>query len=83
MSFRRDGQVVFTGRIGTLRHFKDSVKVVKKGSECGIGLAETEKEKTEDKDLPSTFPIQKGDIIQTYHLTTSPRKLGEKRRVGS
>jgi translation initiation factor IF-2 len=34
----RDNVVVFEGRIGSLRRFKDDVSEVKNGFECGIGL---------------------------------------------
>jgi translation initiation factor IF-2 len=34
----RDGTVVWTGRIGSLRRFKDDVSEVEEGLECGIVL---------------------------------------------
>lgn len=34
----RDGTVIYTGVIGSLRRFKDDVKSVKSGYECGIGI---------------------------------------------
>lgn len=34
----RDGVVVYTGKIGSLRRFKDDVKEVATGYECGIGV---------------------------------------------
>ena len=34
----RDGIVVFDGKIASLRRYKDDVKSVKAGFECGIGL---------------------------------------------
>jgi len=34
----RDGKVIHTGKVTTLRHFKDDVKEVEKGMECGIGI---------------------------------------------
>src|SRR5262249_14906809 len=34
----RDGKVIFTGKISSLRRFKDDVSEVKNGMECGIGL---------------------------------------------
>jgi len=34
----RDNVVVFTGKIGSLRRFKDDVSEVKQGYECGIGI---------------------------------------------
>ena len=35
----RDGKVIFEGAIDSLRRFKDDVKTVKQGYECGIGIA--------------------------------------------
>jgi translation initiation factor IF-2 len=34
----RDGTIVWTGRIGSLRRFKDDVQEVEEGLECGIVL---------------------------------------------
>ena len=34
----RDGQMVYEGKIGSLRRFKDDVSEVKNGFECGIGF---------------------------------------------
>ncbi|MEO5896162.1 MAG: translation initiation factor IF-2, partial [Vicinamibacterales bacterium] len=34
----RDGQVVYEGKVGSLRRFKDDVSEVKAGFECGIGF---------------------------------------------
>ena len=34
----RDGTVIFEGEIASLRRFKDDVKSVKQGYECGIGI---------------------------------------------
>jgi translation initiation factor IF-2 len=49
----RDGIVVYEGRVGSLRRFKDDVKEVASGYECGIGL-----DKYND--------IKKGDVIETF-----------------
>jgi translation initiation factor IF-2 len=49
----RDGIVVYEGRISSLRRFKDDVKEVASGYECGIGL-----ENYND--------IKKSDVIETY-----------------
>ncbi len=35
----RDNVVVFTGKVGSLRRFKDDASEVKAGFECGIGIA--------------------------------------------
>ena len=34
----RDGRTVYTGTIGSLKRFKDDVKEVREGLECGIGV---------------------------------------------
>ena len=49
----RDGNVVFTGKIASLRRFKDDVKEVEKGYECGIAM-------------DGFSDIQEKDIIETY-----------------
>jgi translation initiation factor IF-2 len=49
----RDNQVVFEGKIGSLRRFKDDVSEVKAGFECGIGL-----ERFND--------IKVGDLIEVF-----------------
>jgi translation initiation factor IF-2 len=51
--FLRDGVVIWTGAIASLRRFKDDVREVATGFECGIGL-------TDFKDLKN------GDVIETY-----------------
>ena len=35
----RDNVVIFTGKVGSLRRFKEDVSEVKQGFECGIGIA--------------------------------------------
>ena len=49
----RDGVVVFEDKISSLRRFKDDVKEVQQGYECGIGL-----EKFND--------IKEGDILEAF-----------------
>ena len=49
----RDGIVVYTGELGSLKRFKDDAKEVKKGLECGLNV-----EKFND--------IKVGDIIEAY-----------------
>ena len=56
----REGVVVFDGKISSLRRFKDDVKSVATGYECGIGL-----ENFND--------LKEGDIIEAYHLKEIPR----------
>ena len=53
--FLRDGTIIWKGAIASLRRFKDDVKEVREGFECGIGL-------TDFQDL------KQGDIIETYDL---------------
>jgi translation initiation factor IF-2 len=38
MRLLREGVVVYDGKIGSLRRFKDDVKEVQSGYECGIGI---------------------------------------------
>ncbi|KAB1650937.1 translation initiation factor IF-2 [Adlercreutzia muris] len=49
----RDGTVIFEGHMASLRRFKDDVKSVKQGYECGIGI-----EKFQD--------LKVGDTIEGY-----------------
>jgi len=49
----RDGIVVYTGKIGSLRRFKDDVKEVAAGYECGIGV-----ENFND--------VKKGDVLEAF-----------------
>jgi translation initiation factor IF-2 len=56
----RDGAVVYDGRIGSLRRFRDDVREVQEGFECGIGL-----ENYQD--------IHEGDQIEAYEMVEIPR----------
>jgi translation initiation factor IF-2 len=58
----RDGVVIHEGLISSLKRFKDDVKEVTQGLECGIGL-----EKYDD--------IKVGDLIEAYDLVETSRKL--------
>ena len=58
----RDGVVVFTGEIESLKRFKDDVKEVSKGFECGLSIA-----KFND--------IQEGDQIEGYQMVEVKPKL--------
>jgi translation initiation factor IF-2 len=51
--FLREGTVIWKGAINSLRRFKDDVREVASGFECGIGL-------TDFQDL------KEGDLIETY-----------------
>ena len=58
--FLREGVVIWTGSIASLRRFKDDVREVASGFECGIGLSDF-------KDL------KPGDVIETYEEKEIPR----------
>jgi translation initiation factor IF-2 len=58
--FLRDGVVIWTGAIASLRRVKDDVREVQAGFECGIGLSDF-------KDL------KEGDVIETYDEKEVPR----------
>lgn len=58
----RDGIVVFEGEIASLRRFKDDVKEVTSGYECGIGI-----DKYND--------IKVGDVIETFIMEAVAREL--------
>jgi translation initiation factor IF-2 len=58
----RDGIVVYEGAIASLRRFKDDVREVEAGFECGIGL-----ENFND--------IKVGDTIEAYKIVETLRKL--------
>ena len=57
----RDGIVIYDGTINSLRRFKDEVKEVATGYECGISL-----EKYSD--------LKEGDIIEAYFMKEVKRK---------
>ncbi|MDA9266898.1 translation initiation factor IF-2 [Salibacteraceae bacterium] len=58
----RDGVVQYNGHLGSLKRFKDDVKEVKAGFECGLNI-----DKYND--------IQTGDIIEGYAEVEIARKL--------
>lgn len=60
----RDNVIVFEGSISSLKRFKDDVKEVEKGYECGIGLE-------------NFSDIKIGDIMESFTTEKVARKLGE------
>ena len=58
----RDGVVVYTGALGSLKRFKDDVKDVSKGYECGLNI-----DKFND--------VKIGDIIEGYEQIEVKRSL--------
>ncbi|OGR49724.1 MAG: translation initiation factor IF-2 [Elusimicrobia bacterium GWC2_65_9] len=63
----RDGATVYEGKITTLKRFKDDVKEVEKGQECGIGI-----EGFDD------FKV--GDILEFYVKESRTRRLSQSPR---
>jgi translation initiation factor IF-2 len=60
----RDGIEVFDGTIASLKRFKEDVREVEQGFECGIGL-----ENYND--------IKNGDVIEAYKIIETKRKLNQ------
>ncbi|MBR1784061.1 MAG: translation initiation factor IF-2 [Bacteroidales bacterium] len=58
----RDGIVVYTGRLASLKRFKDDVKEVVSGQDCGLNI-----ENYND--------IKVGDIVEAYEVIEIKRKL--------
>ena len=60
----REGIVVYEGEVSSLKRFKDDVKEVREGLECGIGIA-------------NFNDIKVGDIIESYTVEEVARTLEE------
>ncbi|HEX8743696.1 MAG TPA: translation initiation factor IF-2 [Thermoleophilaceae bacterium] len=58
----RDGTVVWTGRVGSLRRFQDDVREVQSGFECGIVLE-------------GFADIKEGDILEAFETRQVEREL--------
>ncbi|MCP4142799.1 MAG: translation initiation factor IF-2, partial [Chloroflexi bacterium] len=58
----RDGIVIYTGKLGSLKRFKDDVKEVNSGYECGLNI-----ENFND--------IKVGDIVEAFEEISVARKL--------
>jgi len=58
----RDGAIIYTGRVGSLRRFKDDVAEVREGFECGIAL-----ENYQD--------VHECDVIEAYEVREVARTL--------
>jgi translation initiation factor IF-2 len=58
----RDGIVIFTGKLGSLKRFKDDAKEVKKGYECGLNI---------DK----YNSIEVGDVVESFTEVEVAKKL--------
>jgi translation initiation factor IF-2 len=57
----RDGIVIYTGRLGSLKRYKDDVKEVTNGMECGLNIE-------------SFNDIRVGDIVEGYEQVEVKRK---------
>ena len=68
--FLRDGTVIWKGTITSLKRFKDDVREVQSGFECGIGLSDFQ-------------DLKQGDVIETFEEREIPRgpELGGGRRA--
>jgi translation initiation factor IF-2 len=58
--FLREGVIIWKGAITSLRRFKDDVREVQSGFECGIGLSDYQ-------------DLKEGDIIETFDEREIPR----------
>ena len=63
----RGGEALHTGKITTLRHFKDDVKEIEKGQECGIGI-----------DGFNDFQV--GDLLEFFVKESRTRRLSQSPR---
>jgi translation initiation factor IF-2 len=60
----RDGIVIYNGVLASLKRFKDDVKEVAAGYECGIGIQ-------------NYNDLKVGDVIEGYEITETKRKLSK------
>ena len=60
----RSGKIIFDGKLSSLKRFKDDVKEVKYGLECGIGL-----ENYND--------VKVGDVFEAYKMVETKRTLDD------
>ncbi|MBS1501089.1 MAG: translation initiation factor IF-2 [Bacteroidetes bacterium] len=58
----REGVVIYTGELASLKRFKDDVKEVNAGYECGLSIANYNN-------------IEVGDIVEAYEIVEVKRKL--------
>jgi len=58
----RDGIVIHTGSLGSLKRFKDDVKEVAAGMDCGLNIE-------------SYNDVQVGDVIESFEIVEIKRKL--------
>ncbi|WP_428769044.1 translation initiation factor IF-2 [Treponema sp. HNW] len=58
----RDGIVIYTGKVSSLKHFKDDAKEIKSGFECGVGIDQWQ-------------DIKVGDQLEVFEYVEVARKL--------
>jgi translation initiation factor IF-2 len=58
----REGIVIFDGEIGTLRRFKDDVREVDSGYECGLNIT-------------NYNDVKVGDVIESYKIVETKKSL--------
>jgi translation initiation factor IF-2 len=56
----RDGTVVYEGNIASLKRFRDDVRTVREGFECGVGV-----ENFND--------VKEGDVLEFFEVVEVPR----------
>ena len=57
----RDGEQIFEGDLASLKRFKDDVKEVKEGFECGLVFDGFDQ-------------INEGDLVEAYEMVEVPRQ---------
>ena len=62
VSLMRNGQVAFEGKLSSLKRFKDDVRDVTEGFECGMSIGGFDQ-------------LMEGDIIEAYEIEKIARKL--------
>lgn len=60
----RDGKIMFDGKMSSLKRFKDDVKEVKSGYECGVGLE-------------GFNDVKVGDLFEAYIMEEKKRSLDD------
>ena len=58
----RDGIVIYSGSLGSLKRFKEDVKEVASGYDCGLNI-------------DGYNDVRNGDIIEAYTIVEIKRKL--------
>jgi translation initiation factor IF-2 len=66
----RDSIVVHNGKLGSLKRFKDDVREVQSGYECGLGL-------------DNFNDVKVGDIVEAYEMEQVARRLSTPARAGA